>query len=374
MNGHNYLDILTELKAKIQQARRRALLAANNEMLFTYWEIGNTIIRQKKLNGWGAKVINKLIADLKTEFPNMKGLSPRNFRYMQTFASAYPNFGTPIHPASDNKSIDNQKIIIRQQAAAQLPWSHHQIILDKVSTLQVREFYIHQAAENGWNRNTLLQQIRLGLFERQGGAITNFSQTLPKDQSDLAQEIFKSPYIFDFIQATENQRETELEKSLIQHMKNFILELGRGFAYVGNQHRVRVGDEDIYLDILFFHYLLNCFVIFEFKITPLKPEYAGKLNFYTTVVDEEIKCDHHKPTIGVLLCKSSNQTMVKFSLKNITSPLGVSTFELMKDLPAELKTVMPSVEELEQEMEKEIKLHTQAATGSQLFDNGKDAS
>ncbi|PZR23048.1 MAG: DUF1016 domain-containing protein [Citrobacter freundii] len=374
MKGHNYIDVLKDLKTKIQHARQRALLAVNNEMLLTYWEIGNTIITQKRLQGWGAKVINKLIADLKTEFPTMKGLSPRNFRYMQTFAGAYPDFGIRLQSTTEQHHIDNQIIKIRQQAAAQLPWSHHQIILDKTTSLEVRQFYIQQAAENGWSRNTLLQQIRLGLFERQGTAITNFSQVLPKAQSDLAQEIFKNPYVFDFIQASENQREAELEKSLIQHMKNFILELGRGFAYVGNQHRVRVGDEDIYLDMLFFHYLLNCFVVFELKITPFKPEYAGKLNFYTAVVDEEIKCDHHKPTIGVLLCKSSNQTMVKFSLKNINSPLGVSTFELMKDLPAEIKTVMPSVEELEQEMEKEIKLHEQAAAGSQPLDDNEKPS
>lgn len=372
MNGHNYIDVLTELKTKIQQARRRALLAVNNEMLFTYWEIGNTILKQNKQNAWGSKVISRLIKDLRTEFPDMKGLSLRNLHYMRAFAAAYPAFDLIAQDQIDG--IENQELVIVQQLAAKLPWTHHQILLDKVKTTHERSFYMKKIVEDGWSRQTLIQQIHLGLFERQGNAITNFSQTLPKAQSDLAQEIFKNPYIFDFIQANENQRETALEKSLIQHMKNFILELGRGFAYVGNQHRVRVGDEDIYLDMLFFHYLLNCFVIFEMKITPFKPEYAGKLNFYTTVVDEEIRCDHHKPTIGVLLCKSSNQTMVKFSLKNINSPLGVSTFELMKDLPAEIKTVMPSVEELEQEMEKEIRLHEQAGTDNKRSAKNGDAS
>lgn len=366
MAERNYVDILLDLKGRIQLARQRAVLAVNSALLYAYWEIGNTILVQKKKEGWGTKVINRLITDLRTEFPDMKGLSPRNFRYMQTFADAYPDL---VNRAPE-KIQDNEKqsIIIGQQLAAQLPWSHHQIILDKLWTIEERLFYIQHAVENGWSRKTLMQQIALRLHLRQGRSITNFQQTLPNIQSDLAQEIFKSPYLFDFISANENEREAQLEKSLIRHMKNFILELGRGFAYVGNQYRVKVGEEYVVLDLLFFHYLLNCFVVFDLKVTNFKPEYAGKLNFYTTVVDEEVKSSDHRPTIGVLLCKSSDQTMVKYSLKNINSPLGVSTFELVKDLPAEIKMVMPTIEELEGELEKELKMHEQnLATKKSLY-------
>ncbi|WP_255723882.1 PDDEXK nuclease domain-containing protein, partial [Terrimonas ginsenosidimutans] len=346
--------ILQTLKEKIQHARQRAMLAVNGLLLSTYWEIGITILTQQKQEGWGAGVINRLIEDLRKEFPDMRGLSIRNVKYMRAFAQAYPNFGK--YP-QNSKDHENQADIIVQPVAAQLPWTHHQVIIDKAKTDEERYFYIQQAASNGWSRKQLAQEINSKLYLRQGNAITNFDNTLPKLDSALANETFKNPYIFDFLHASEQVRGLGLEKALVQQIKNFILELGRGFAFIGNQFKVKVGETDVSLDLLFFHYRLNCFIVFDLKIGEFKPEFAGKLNFYTTVVDEEIKLPEHKPTIGVLLCKSSDQTMVKYSLKNIKSPLGVSTFELLKDLPQELKPDMPSVEELEEEIEKEIKMY-----------------
>ncbi|MET0466006.1 MAG: PDDEXK nuclease domain-containing protein [Chitinophagaceae bacterium] len=354
MITETYINILQNLKEKIQHARQRAVLAVNTLLLSTYWEIGTTILTQQKEEGWGAGVINRLIDDLRKEFPDMRGLSIRNVKYMRAFAQAYPNFEkNPQHP----KDHENQSDIIVQPVAAQLPWTHHQIILDKIKTDEERYFYILQAVNNGWSRKQLILEINSRLHLRQGNAITNFENTLPKIDSALANETFKSPYIFDFLHASEQVRELGLEKALVQQIKNFILELGRGFAFIGNQFKVKVGETEVSLDLLFFHYRLNCFIVFDLKIGEFKPEFAGKLNFYTTVVDEEIKLPEHKPTIGVLLCKSSDQTMVRYSLKNISSPLGVSTFELLKDLPQDLKPDMPGVEELEDEIEKEIKMY-----------------
>lgn len=319
MITENYIDILQNLKGKIQQARQRAMLAVNSELLFAYWEIGNTVLQQRLKEGWGTNIINRLIADLKKEFPDMKGLSPRNVKYMRKFAEAYPNFGNTIKLQDIN---DNQHDIIVQQAVAQLPWGHQLVLLERLKDKTQRLFYMNKAIENGWSRSVLLNQIAGQLHLRQGYALNNFEQSLPPDQSDLVKETFKNPYIFDFLHASEQVRELGLEKALVQQIKNFILELGRGFAFIGNQFKVKVGESEVNLDLLFFHYRLNCFIVFDLKIGEFKPEFAGKLNFYTTVVDEEIKLPEHKPTIGVLLCKSSDQTMVKYSLKNINSPLG----------------------------------------------------
>jgi predicted nuclease of restriction endonuclease-like (RecB) superfamily len=350
----NYIGILQELKGKIQQARQRAMLAVNTELLITYWEIGNTVLQQQRKEGWGTNIINRLISDLKTEFPDMRGLSPRNLKYMRKFAEAYPSFGKMLN---QHESNENQEDIIVQQAVAQLPWGHQLVLLERVKDKSHRLFYMNKTIENGWSRNILLNQIAGQLHLRQGSSLNNFDRSLPADQSDLVKETFKNPYIFDFLHASEQVRELGLEKALVQQIKNFILELGRGFAFIGNQFKIKVGESEVSLDLLFFHYRLDCFIVFDLKIGEFKPEFAGKLNFYTTVVDEEIKLPEHKPTIGVLLCKSSDQTMVKYSLKNINSPLGVSTFELLKDLPQDLKPDMPSVEELEDEIEKEIKMY-----------------
>lgn len=270
---------------------------------------------------------------------------------MRAFAAAYPQFMQ--QPAAQSQSNDIQSLIIVQQLAAQLPWSHHQVLLDKLKTTGEREFYIKKAIENGWSRNVLAVQIDSQLHVRQGNAITNFEHTLPKTHSDLAKESIKNPYLFDFLSIGENMQERELEAALIQHIKRFMLELGRGFCYVGNQYNLKVEDDDFYLDLLFFNYHLDCFVVFELKVGEFKPEYTGKLNFYINTIDEKIKEPRHKPTIGVLLCKTPNETVVKYALRGIATPMGVAEYEFTRALPKQLKGEMPTIEELEKEIEKE---------------------
>lgn len=345
----NYVEIVAELKEKISLARQKVAYAANRELLAIYHEIGNVISIQSKSAGWGSKVIDHLASDLKTSFPDFKGLSVRNLKYMRSFAEAYPQFGQQL--AAQIKNIEKQPVAIGQQAAAQLPWGHHQVILDKVTGLEARLFYIQKAVENGWSRNVLLHQIETKLIERTGTSINNFHNTLPPPQSDLVQQTIKNPYIFDFLSFSEDIKERELEKALIQHLKKFMLELGKGFAYVGNQKNLVVEGDDFFLDLLFYNYHLHCFVVFELKIGEFVPEYAGKLNFYVNAINAQLKGSEDKPAIGVLLCKTPNTTVIKYSLQGIDAPIGVADYELAKALPAELKTEMPTIEELEHEIE-----------------------
>jgi len=344
----NYPIILNQLKEKIRQARLKAVHAVNNQLLIVYWEIGNTILQQQKSEGWGTKVIDRLAVDLKMEFPDMKGWSVRNIKYMRAFAEAYPDFLIVQQPAAQLATA--QKV---QQLAAQIPWSHHQVILDKFKEQEQRLFYIQKIVENGWSRNILLQQIETGVHNRQGKVISNFETTLPPMQSDLVKESFKSPYVFDFLDMTEAIQERELEKALIQHLKKFMLELGSGFAYVGNQFNLVVENDDYFLDLLFYNYRLRCFVLFELKIGEFKPEYAGKLNFYINTVNEKIKLRDDKSTIGILLCKTPNKTVVKYSLQGITTPMGVAEY---KTLPKEIKKELPAIETLNFELQKEIEI------------------
>ncbi len=361
-----YKNILIDLKEKIRSARIRTSIKVNYELLKVYWEIGNTILAEQHEQGWGAKIIDRLADDLKQEFPDIKGFSRRNLSYMKVFAEAYPEFlqiqYVSLNTTSDEilqqgaaefQIIDNQIYTILQHPAAKLPWTQHQVILDKVKEREKRLFYIQKSAENGWSRNVLSIQIESQLFERQGNAITNFSNTLPPVDSDLAQETIKNPYIFGFLSITEEMKERDVEKALIHHLKAFMLELGKGFAYIGNQKNLNVKGDDFFLDLLFFNYHLNCFVIFELKLGEFKPEYAGKLNFYVNTVDEQLKGDQHKPTIGILLCKTPNETVVKYSLQGITAPIGVSEYQLAQALPKELRGELPSMEELEAELDKE---------------------
>jgi len=365
----DYGLILQDLKEKIRQARLRASVVVNAQLLQVYWEIGQTILEQQKRLGWGKKIIKQLSNDLRTEFPDMRGFSERNLVYMQTFAATYPHFtitqslvaqiaqGKP----AQLENVENQENAITQPVVAQLerlvgqlPWTHNIVLLDKLPTLEERLFYIQKCIQNGWSKAVLVHQIESDLYNRQGKAITNFEQTLPKYQSDLARETFKNPYLFDFLGIEEEVHERELEKALIQHIKKFLLELGRGFAFVGNQRNLVVDGDDFFLDLLFYNYHLHCFVVFELKVGDFKPEYAGKLNFYINTIDQQIKGEDDKPTIGVLLCKTPNETVVRFALTGIQSPIGVAEYELINSLPKQLKAQMPTVEELEAELEKEV--------------------
>lgn len=380
LSPDNYGSVLAGLKEKIRNARLKAIQSVNRQLLMLYWEIGNTILEQQRQEGWGAKVIDRLAADFKVEFEDNKGLSARNLKYMRAFAEAYPDFpivqgylaqlesgsGTALNPSNstENQGItivpstvaqfkDIPQNIIVQLPVAQIHWTHHRLILDKCGTAEERLFYAQKLLEQGWNKNVLTLQIEQKLYERNGKAITNFATTLPAHDSDLAREAFKNPYIFDFLSLGEKAHERDLERALIQHLKSFMLELGKGFAYVGNQYNLNLEGDDFFLDLLFFNYKLNCFVIFELKIGEFKPEYAGKLNFYINAVNEQVRDEHHKPTIGVLLCRTPNDTVIKYSLAGIDQPMGVADYHLAKALPKEIKGEMPTIEELEAEIEKE---------------------
>ena len=351
----NYIATLNSLKEKIRQARLRANYTVNTQLLQLYWEIGNVILNQQQKEGWGTKVIGRLAKDLKIEFPDMKGLSLRNLKYMRAFAEAYPVF---INRQPSNTQLpiagNRQKSIV-QAPLAQLSWYHHITLLDKVKDPATRLFYIEHAVKNGWSRDVMVWQIDNKLHKRQGKAITNFDHTLPFPQSDLAKETLKNPYLFDFLSIGEEMQEREMEKALVQHIKKFLLELGRGFAYVGNQFNIPLEDDDYFLDLLFYNYHLHSFVVFELKIGKFKPEYAGKLNFYINTVDELIKGNYNKPTLGVLLCKTPNHTTVKFALKGIKTPKGVADYELAKAFPKNLKSSLPTIEELEATLDAEAK-------------------
>lgn len=360
-----YGQILITLKEKIKLAQQRASWAVNTQLLQVYWEIGKTIGEYEQVEGWGAKTVENLSKDLRFEFSEMKGLSPRNLRYMRDFAKAYPSFPflqdgleqnivpqSILQPAVAKLQVgENQHGEFVQPVAAQLPWTHHTIIIEKIKSSKERLFYIHKAIANGWSKSVLIHQIESDLFNRQGGAITNFELTLPRYQSDLARETFKSPYLFDFLNLGEEVHERELEKALILHIKKFLLELGRGFAFVGNQQNLNIGGDDFFLDLLFYNYHLHCFVVFELKVGEFVPEFAGKLNFYINAIDQQIKGTDDNPTIGVLLCKTPNKTVVKYALTGIQSPMGVAEYELINALPKRLRAQMPTVEELEKELE-----------------------
>lgn len=352
----NYPVILNNLKEKIRNARLHAAITVNNLLLGIYWEIGFTINQQEDEEGWGAKTVERLATDLRLEFPDMKGLSPRNLRYMRDFALAYPKF-TILQQAVAKLASGkkNDAVTILQQSVAKLPWGHICILLDKLKQPEERIFYAQKSVENGWSRNILILQIQNKLYKRKGAAITNFENTLPKSQSDLAQETLKNPYLFDFLSMSEEMQEKDLEKGLILHLKKFMLELGRGFAYVGNQYNLNVKGDDYFLDLLFYNYHLHCFVVFELKVGAFKPEFAGKLNFYINTIDEQIKGENDNPTLGVLLCKTPNDTVIKFALKGINSPIGVADYELSNALPKQLRGEMPTIEELEKELQEETK-------------------
>lgn len=360
----DYQNLLNSLKEKIRQARVKAIFSVNYYLIQVYWEIGNTIAQQQHAEGWGAKTVDNLSKDLKAEFTDMKGLSPRNLRYMRDFATAWPHFPflqAPLAKLTDEpilqaqlaklQQTENNGNEIVQAPLAQIPWYHHITLLDKVKDPSIRIFYIQQTIANGWSRDVLVLQIESKLFERQGKAITNFPQTLPAPDSDLAVQTFKSPYVLDFLTLGEAVKERDIERGLIEHLKKFMLELGRGFAYVGNQYNLNVQGDDYFLDLLFYNYHLHCFVVFELKIGEFKPEFTGKLNFYINTINGQIKGADDKPTIGILLCKTPNDTVVKYSLQGIETPMGVADYKIAKALPKELKSEIPSVKELERALD-----------------------
>ena len=345
-----YAQVLSDLKSKIQIARQQAAVSVNSQLLSVYWEIGKTILNRQQNEGWGAKVIDRLSADLKMEFKDMQGLSVRNMKYMRAFAESWPSFPfVQAHLAQIQKTVEQDDKFM-QAPLAQISWYHHITLLEKLKNPGIREFYILKTIQNGWSRDVMAAQIASKLHLRVGNAITNFESTLPAAHSDLVRQTLKNPYLLDFIDLREDIKERDLERGLLEHLKQFLLELGRGFAYVGNQFNLTVEKDEFFLDLLFFNFHLNCFVVFELKVGDFKPEFAGKLNFYINCIDEQIKSKEHHPTIGVLLCKTPNQTVIKYALKSIGTPIGVADYELRKTLPKEIAKQMPTIEELEQQL------------------------
>ena len=327
-----YGDWLADIKRRVLAARGRAALAANSELIQLYWQIGNEILQRQKSANWGDKVLDRLASDLRAAFPEMKGFSSRNLKYMRYFAEHCPGqaFG--------------------QQSAAQMPWFHIVTLLTRLPTAETREWYARQAIAGGWSRVTLELNIRDRLLERQGQAVTNFAARLPLPQSQLARKTLKDPYLFDFLGLGDDAHEREIENALVRHITRFLLELGSGFAYVGRQFRLEVNGDEFFIDLLFYHTRLKCYVVVELKATAFKPEHAGQLNFYLAAVDRQIKSPDDKPTIGLLLCRTQNRLVAEYALSGIDKPIGVSEYRLLRDLPEAFATSLPTVEELENEL------------------------
>ncbi|NWH03679.1 PDDEXK nuclease domain-containing protein [Desulfobacter latus] len=356
-----YTHWLQEIKAKIKQAQVRAALAASRELILFYWDLGKSISKTLQENTWGNKVIDQLSKDLASEFPAIKGFSRRNLYYVKKFYEFFSSFSdSEVIVPRDGAQLENDiepqpkeqmAPLIINLIGSHLPWSHIKIILDKVKDHRETLFYIHETIENGWSRDTLALQIKSNLYSRQGMAITNFKTTLPEPQSDLAQQSMKDPYCFDFLTLTTPYNERDIENQLISHITKFLLELGKGFAFVGRQYHLEVGESDYYLDLLFYHIKLKCYVVVELKNTKFIPEYAGKLNFYLSAVDSLLKSEADNPTIGILLCRDKNKIETEFALRDINKPMGVSEFTLTETLPENLKGSLPTIEEIESDLQ-----------------------
>ncbi len=329
-----YARWLEELKSRIHTAQQRAALAVNRELVLLYWQIGRDILQRQAAQGWGSKVIERLAHDLRVTFPGMKGFSRANLMYMRAFAEAWPDAE------------------IVQQAVGQLPWGHNLVLLTKLKTQDMRLAYAQAAIEHGWSRNVLNIHIETRRLERSGQAITNFVERLPMPGSDLAQQSLKDPYLFDFLDVGSEADEREIESALVKHITQFLLELGAGFAFVGRKVHLEVGGDDFFIDLLFYHLKLRCYVVIELKAEKFKPEHLGQLSFYITAVDRQVKAEQDAPTIGLLLCKSKNEVVAEYALGDTSQPMGVAEYKLLESLPKELQTNLPSIEQIERELGK----------------------
>ncbi len=330
-----YKVLLLQIQSHIEVSKTKAILAVNQHLISLYWQIGNLILKLQNESDWGSKITSQLSKDLKVAFPNMSGLSERNLKYMRKFAKENPNWE------------------FVQEPLAQITWYHNQTLMDKVENLEQRIWYAHKAIENGWSRDMMVIHIEQNLFGRLGKSITNFTATLPKPHSDLAQQTFKDPYIFNFLNLSESASERDLEDALISHIEKFLLELGLGFAFIGRQYSIIISEEEHRIDLLFYHIKLHCYIVIDLKIRKFEPEYAGKMNFYVNAVDDLLKSPTDNPTIGIILCKDKDRVKAEYALKGISTPIGVSEFKLTDILSNEIKYNLPSIEALEQKL-KEI--------------------
>lgn len=350
-NNPLYAGWLSDLKDKVRTARIKAAISVNRELLSFYWEMGAEIVQRQLQSNWGDGFLNQLSKDLMGEFPEMKGFSLRNLKYIKQWYQFYSEVNEISQHAVDQ---------IGQQAVAQLqesdtlitriPWGHNIAIISKCKNREEALYYVCSTITNNWSRSVLVHQIESGLYHREGKAITNFTEALPKPQSDLAQQTLKDPYVFDFLALSTNYNERELENTLVEHITHFLLELGAGFAYLGRQVPLQVGEREFFIDLLFYHARLHCYVVIELKTTDFEPEHAGKLNFYIKAVDEQLRQMGDEPTIGILLCKSKDKLVAEYALSDIHKPIGVSEYQLTQSLPENLKSSLPSIEEIEAEL------------------------
>jgi predicted nuclease of restriction endonuclease-like (RecB) superfamily len=329
-----YSELLQGLKDRIRHAQLRASMAVNRELVLLYWSVGRDILVRQGNEGWGTGVINRLAHDLQNEFPGIEGFSLRSLKYMRSFAAAWPE----------------EPIV--QQVAALLPWGHHMLLLDRTKDPATRLWYLQASIQHGWSRNILAHMLKGKIHEREGKAHTNFDRTLPPAGSDMAEQVLRDPYNFDFLTLADGFKERELERGLLIHLRDLLLELGRGFAFIGSQVALEVGDQTFYLDLLFYHVRLHCYFVVELKTGAFLPEYAGKLNFYLSAVDGMMKTDRDDPSIGLLLCESHNEAIVELSFKDIQKPIGVSTYTVTREMPKALEQEVPSIEDLKGVVEK----------------------
>jgi len=347
-----YQEIVKELKEKIRQARSKAVYSVNAQLLAIYWEIGKTILQQQAAEGWGTKVIDRLASDLKAEFPDMKGLSVRNIKYMRAFAEAYPDFKLPSEKSLNQAEIKISEIV--QVNLAQLSWYHHTTLLDKVKDPQVRLFYIQKTIENGWSRDVMVHQIEAELHKRQGKIQSNFEQAIAPPDSELVQQVFKDPYKFDFIYLGQEASERDLEDALINQLKNFLLELGQWFAFVGRQFKITLGDKEYFFDLLFYHTKLKRYIVIDLKIDEFKPEYKGKMEFYLNLADDQLRDDKDESSIGMILCKTKDGLVAEYALRDSSKPIGIAEYKISEKLPEDIKGELPTIEEIEEKLEQEV--------------------
>lgn len=373
---NNYIDFLAEIKREIKSSQAKAALAVNSALIAMYWNLGAKIAENQSLFEGRNNYIERLAKDLQSEFPGIGGFSKRNLFDVRRFYLFYSADSVRQLVALNTKNESNSKvqqlvglneassdslqqlvapndrISLILQLLAQIPWGHHLLILTKIKEVETALFYVRQTIENGWSRAVLIAHIEQNLYARQGKAVSNFSQTLPEQQANIAQQILKDPYNFDFLTLEQNVKELDIEKSLTEHITKFLLELGKGFAFIGRQYHLPVGNKDYYLDLLFYHIRLRSFVVIELKAVEFEPEFTGKLNFYLSAADDLLKTEDDNPTIGILLCKSKDKIEVEYALRDINKPIGVSEFTFTEILPEELKSNMPTVKEFEKELNK----------------------
>lgn len=362
VKDENYQSTLLEIKQQVVENQYKAALAVNSRLIFTYWNIGKCILSDQEKHGWGAKIIDQLEKDLKTEFPEQTGFSSRNLKYMRAFAEAWSEellvkqlvgqIGNQIvqQPVAQLKNEETQHLsfeAFEKHPIAKIAWGSHLVLLTKIESAEERLFYCVKTIEGGWSRKVLMNQVEQQRYLTQGALTNNFTQTLPAPQSELVRDVFKDPYFFPFLNLGNHASEKEVEDGLIHYITDFLLEMGAGFAYMGRQYKLEVGGQEYFLDLLFYHTKLRCHIIIELKIDEFKPEYAGKVQFYLAALDDLVKHPQDEPSIGLILCKEANRIVAEYTLRDNNKPIGISAYKLVHQLPEQLKKQLPSAKEIE---------------------------